>query len=71
MNLKSFLLHTRDGYLIGMAADPELGSPCPQCVRLWLVDRNVWVEHGEISELRIKQDLLATLIQDNKPHVLD
>lgn len=67
--LKPFLLKTRDGFLLGLAMDPGKGSPCAQCAEFWLKDRNVYVEKADLSELRIRRELIAELLSENSAHV--
>lgn len=68
--LKPFVLKTRDGFLIGLAMDPQKGAPCAHCVELWMKQRNVWVEPAELSDLRVRRDLLGDLVAENSAHVL-
>ncbi len=67
--LRPFLLKIRGGHLIGLGMPPELGSPCASCAEFWLKDRLVWVERGELSDLRVRRDLIADLVAENSPHV--
>lgn len=67
--LKPFLLKVKDGYLLGLAMPPEVGAPCENCALLWLRDREVWCEKAELSELKIRRDLIAELLLENSAHV--
>lgn len=67
--LKPFALRTKDSFLVGFALDPEKGSPCAQCVELWLADRGVPSQPVEIGILPapIKSHLSQLLVEKN-PH---
>lgn len=67
--LKPVLWRIREGYLLGLALDPGDGSPCANCVELWLKDRNVFAERAELSELRVRRDLIGELLAENSGHV--
>ena len=67
--LKPFVLRIREGYLVGLAMDPGEGSPCVNCVTLWLETRKVWVEPAKLSDLKVRRDVLADLIEANDGHV--
>jgi len=68
--LKPYVLRTREGFLLGLAPDPDKASPCPDCVVSWLKERNVWVEKASISELTLRRDLITDLLTENTPHTL-
>jgi hypothetical protein len=67
--LKPFVLRTRDGYLLGLAQDPEKGAPCARCTELWLTDRNVWAERIELSQMIVRRELIPELLAENCAHV--
>ncbi len=66
--LKPFLFRIREGFLLGLAMAPEVGAPCASCVQRWLESRGVWLERAEISDLRIRRDLLGDLLAENSGH---
>ncbi|MBI1860644.1 MAG: hypothetical protein HYR96_06980 [Deltaproteobacteria bacterium] len=66
--LKPFVLKIRDGFLVGMAPDPVVGAPCATCVQLWLADRRVWFEPGQLSDLNVKKEVLLDLMAKNQAH---
>ncbi len=68
--LKPFVLRVRDGFLVGLAMDPDKGSPCVACVQGWLEKRGLGSQPGKIEELKIRRDILAELLTENNPHVL-
>ncbi|MBY0372326.1 hypothetical protein K2X33_16720 [bacterium] len=68
--LKPFVLRTRDGFLVGLAMDPEKGSPCVRCVQGWLEKRGMGSQPGKIEELNIRRDVLAELLASNSAHVI-
>lgn len=68
--LKPFLLRTREGFLVGLAMDPENGSPCVKCVQGWLEKRGLGSQVGKLDELNIRRDVLAELLAENSAHVL-
>ncbi len=70
LNLKPFVLKIRDGFILGLAQDPQKGSPCSQCVLLWLKTRNLDVEAASLSELSVRRDLISDLLAENQGHVL-
>lgn len=68
--LKPYLLKVKEGFLLGLAVDPEKGAPCSNCVLLWLKQRNIWAEHAALSDLTIRRDLIADLLAENSAHVI-
>ncbi len=68
--LKPFLLRTREGYLVGLAMEPQHGSPCVHCVQGWLEKRGLGSQLGKLDELKIRRDILAELMVENSAHVL-
>ncbi|MFM8269909.1 MAG: hypothetical protein ACKN9V_06935 [Pseudomonadota bacterium] len=69
-NLKPYVLKVKDGFLLGLAREPEQGAPCSNCVLLWLKQRNVWAQHASVSDLTIRRDLIADLLTENSAHVI-
>lgn len=67
--LKPVLWKIREGFMLGLALDPGQGSPCANCVELWLKDRNVFAQRAELSELHVRRDLLGELLSENSGHV--
>ncbi len=67
--LKPFLFRIREGFLLGLAADPKKAAPCSECVEKWLKDRSVWLERAELSELNVRRDLIPELLGENSAHV--
>ncbi|MBI4402973.1 MAG: hypothetical protein HY537_02355 [Deltaproteobacteria bacterium] len=67
--LKPFVFKLREGFLVGLARDPDEGSPCANCVERWLIDRRVFIEKAELSDLRTREPL-AELLAENTPHIL-
>lgn len=67
--LKPFLLKIRDGYFLGLAMEPQKGSPCKTCIELWLRERNIWFERADLSELPRRRELIAELLAENSPHL--
>ena len=68
--LKPFVLRTREGFLVGLGADPEKASPCVRCVQGWLEKRGMGSQPGKIEELNLRRDVLAELLASNSPHVV-
>ena len=68
--LKPYVLRVKDGFIIGLAMDPEKGAPCSNCVYLWLKARNIWVEKATLSDLTLRKDLITDLLTENSAHVL-
>ncbi|MEZ4751683.1 MAG: hypothetical protein R3B54_13975 [Bdellovibrionota bacterium] len=50
--LKPFALRIRDGYLIGLALEPDAGAPCANCVESWLHDRNIRCKPADLESLK-------------------
>ncbi len=69
ISLTPFVLRMREGYLLGMGADPTKGGPCAHCCELWLTRRRVVAEQIQTESLPIRRDLLDALIAENSPHV--
>jgi hypothetical protein len=67
--LKPFVLKTKDGYLLGLAPEPQKGSPCAGCTEFWLRDRKVLAKRLELSDLLVRRDLIPELLAENSPHV--
>lgn len=67
--LKPFLLKIKDGYFLGVALDPQKGSPCQKCVEYWLTERKVWFERADLSELTRRRELIPELLSENTPHI--
>lgn len=70
LSLKPYVFRIREGYLVGVAMDAEEGAPCKHCVQKWMEARRVWIEPMEVSELVVRQDIVADLLVENNPHVL-
>ncbi|NBV49906.1 hypothetical protein EBR78_01655 [bacterium] len=70
VNLKPYVLKIRDGFLLGLAMDPQKGAPCANCVLLWLEQRKVPAQHASLNELTIRRDLIADLLAENSAHVI-
>jgi len=69
-DLKPFVLKLKDGFLVGLAQDPETGSPCVGCVQGWLSDRQVYNEKTtEIGLPPRAKEMLAKLNQEQDPHI--
>ena len=67
--LKPFLLKVREGFLLGLAPDPQKGSPCAECVEFWLQDRKVAVEKMPLSKLTVRRELIPELLLENQSHI--
>ena len=67
--LKPFLLKLMQGHLLGLAMDPQQGSPCADCVQKWLETRRVWSQRAALEDLRARRDLIGELISENTGHV--
>jgi len=67
--LKPFLYRIREGFLVGLAMDPQAGAPCSACVGKWLESRGVWIEPADLSDLKLRRDLLGDLLAENSGHV--
>lgn len=67
--LKPFLLKIREGFLLGLAPEPDQSSPCAGCVQMWLIDRDVNVERVELSALTVRRELIPELLAENNGHV--
>ncbi len=55
---------------MGLAMDPQKGSPCVRCVQGWLEKRGLGSQPGKIEELSVRRDVLAELLSENSAHVL-
>lgn len=66
--LKPYVFKIREGFLVGVAAERSSGSPCQECLFLWLRERDVWVEKAQVSDLIVRRDILAELLVENSPH---
>lgn len=67
--MKPFLLKIKDGYFLGLAQDPQKGSPCQKCVEYWLKERNVWFENADMEDLPMRKEVLPELLAENSPHI--
>jgi hypothetical protein len=68
VQLKPFVFRVREGFLVGLARDPQTGSPCAGCIELWLRDRDLWGSRIEVDELPVRRDLLEELTAAGNPH---
>ncbi len=68
--LKPFVFGIEDGFLVGLSMPSLVGSPCPNCVGLWLEEKKVSSQRLEVSDLSVRKDILGELIIENSPHVL-
>lgn len=68
-SLELFALRLREGYLIGLAARPSIGSPCADCVQKWLEERKIVSVRIQPDAVKVRKDLIADLIRENQPHV--
>lgn len=68
-SLKPFVFRVREGFLIGLAMEPQEGAPCAGCVEKWLGERDVWAERVSESELPIRRDLFDELVAAGSAHV--
>ena len=66
--LKPFVFRVREGFLIGLAMDPQEGAPCAGCVEKWLNERELWAERVSDNELPIRRDLFDELVTANNAH---
>ena len=67
--LKPFVLKTSDGYLLGLAPDPQKGSPCAGCTELWLKDRKISAKRIDLAHFLVRRDLIPELLSENSAHV--
>lgn len=68
-NLRPFAFKTQDGFLVGLAMDPEEGAPCVNCVKRWLTERNVWLEESLVADLPPRaREILSGLVGENTAH---
>ena len=63
------MLKVREGFLLGLAPEPERSSPCAGCIQMWLIDREVAVERVELSELTVRRELIPELLSENSCHI--
>lgn len=68
--LKPYVLKIKDGFLLGLAMDPQKGAPCSNCVRMWMKQRNIWVQPATLTDLTVRRDLITELLAENSAHVI-
>ncbi len=54
---------------MGLGYDRLVGSPCADCVRLWLRDRGMDVEQSTLSAINRHRSQVLELIEENDPHI--
>lgn len=68
-DLYTYVLRSNKGFVIGRAMNPEVGSPCVQCVQSWLALKGIATEVTELADFNLRPDLIAELDKTSSPHL--
>jgi hypothetical protein len=68
--LRPYAFRLADSWLIGVAADPAVGSPCSSCVERWLAMRGIAAESTPLQEVPQARDAIAERLLEGTPHTV-
>ncbi len=67
--LVPFVLQLPSTFIVGMMMEGNEGSPCAQCLVLWLKEKGIEAQEIPFTQLPIRQDLMGELYAIRSGHV--
>lgn len=68
--LRPYAFRLAESWLVGVAADPSVASPCASCVERWLRVRNIEAESVPLADVPHSREAVAERMLANTPHTV-